>query len=462
MAFTQQFLLDNAGGTHFISVTGSFGIDAAPYAGNSMTIDSNGSIYYPAYYREDTNYPYLPNSGWIGQYSESGVLRWQRSIGGSNAQTSGNSVPNELLYASCLSPDEQYFYVVGQYTRSDENGIIFKYDTSGNVQWKKEIGNSGDDNDFYGAVTDSSGNLYIVGDTNPNSGNGLAHITKLNSSGAIQWQKKLSGSSGHTTFNHIAIDSSDNIYCCGSADSGPGDCLVVKYNTSGSVQWQKRVTRGSNHWESAMSMAVDSSGNVYITGFSNNSANTTDDHPFLAKLNSSGTFQWGRYFGNYNSSQGDSRAEACACDKNGNVYVIGRDKTNNSSRDAIIVKLNSSGTVQWKRSLGMSGVQHIGYSIQIDSRNNVVIGGEFWSASSTGGYGSRDYFLAKLPNDGSKTGTYSLNSGSWVYQSTSMTVGSNSWSTSNAGRTEGNSGFSISNSSLSETSYTHSTSTTII
>ena len=462
MAFTQQFLLDTAGGTHFISVTGSFGQDSAPYAGNSMTIDSNGSIYYPAYYREDTSYPWLPNSGWIGQYSESGVLRWQRSIGGSNAQTSGNSVPSELLYASCLSPDEQYFYVVGHYTRGDENGMIFKYDTSGNVQWKKEIGNSSDDNDFYGAVTDSSGNLYVVGHTDPNSGDGLAHITKLNSSGAIQWQKKLSGSSGHTGFNHIAIDSSNNIYCCGSIDSGPGDCLLVKYNTSGSVQWQKRVTRGSNHWEAAMSMAVDSSGNVYITGFSNNSANT-DDHAFLAKFNSSGSFQWGRYFGNYNSNQGNSRAESCACDKNGNVYVIGRDKTNNSSYwDALIVKLNSSGTVQWKRSLGIQNLQTSGYSIQIDSRNNVVIGGEFWSSAGTGSYGSRDYFLAKLPNDGSKTGTYSLNSGSWVYQSTSMTTGSNSWSTSNAGRTEGNSGFSVSNSSLSEASYTHSSSSKII
>ena len=460
MAFTQQFLLDNAGGTHFISVTGSWGQDSAPYNASCHTVDSNGSIYFPAYYREDTSYPWKPNSGWIGQYSDSGVLRWQRSIGGSDAQVSGGD--QELMFDTCLSPDEQYLYVIGVTSPNDGIGIIFKYDTSGNVQWKKVIGDSGD-NDIYGCVTDSSGNLYLAGDTNPNSGNGVATLTKLNSSGSIQWQKQLSGSSGSTTFRDIAIDSSNNIYVCGSMDAGPGDCILVKYNTSGSVQWQKNVTRGSNHWEGAFSIALDSSSNVYITGYSNNGDNTTDDHPFLAKYNSSGTFQWGRYFGSYNSNQGNSRAESCACDNNGNVYVVGRDDTNNSSYwDAIIVKLNSSGTVQWKRSFGIQNLQTSGYSIQIDSRNNVVIGGMFWSAAGTGSYGSRDYFLAKLPNDGSKTGTYSLNSGSWVYQSTSMTVGSNSWSTSNAGRTQGNSGLSVSNSSLSETSYTHSSSTTII
>ena len=74
MSFTQQFLLDNAGGTHFISVTGSWGQDSAPYNASGHTVDSNGSIYFPAYYREDTSYPWYPMRGWIGQYRESGVL----------------------------------------------------------------------------------------------------------------------------------------------------------------------------------------------------------------------------------------------------------------------------------------------------------------------------------------------------------------------------------------------------
>ena len=136
--------------------------------------------------------------------------------------------------------------MVGHTTPGNGSGIIFKYNTSGSVQWKKQIGDS-DDNDFYGSVTDSSGNLYIAGGYDPNAGQGKANIIKLNSSGVIQWQKFLAGTSG---YRHMAIDSSNNIYVCGTIDGGPADCLVVKYNTSGSVQWQKRVTRGSsNYWE---------------------------------------------------------------------------------------------------------------------------------------------------------------------------------------------------------------------
>ena len=341
------------------------------------------------------------------------------------------------------------------------NGILFKYDTSGSAQWKKSIGDSGD-NVFYGSVTDSSGNLYIAGGYSPNAGQGKANIIKLNSSGVIQWQKFLASTAG---YRHMAIDSSNNIYVCGTIDGGPADCLVVKYNTSGTVQWQKRVTRGSsNHWEGSFSIAVDSSSNVYITGYSNN-ASTTDDQPFLLKMNSSGTFQWARYFGNYGASLGGNTAEACACDQNDNVYVTGRDKTNNSGSyyDAYIVKLNSSGTVQWKRSFGITNLQTNGYSIQTDSRNNVILGGEFWSSAGTGGYGSRDTYIAKLPNDGSKTGTHTFNSGSWVYQSTSMSIGTSSgWSISNAGQSQSNGGYSVANNSLSEASYTHSSSSTII
>ena len=458
MAIIQQFLLDSVG-SHFIAVTGSWGIDAAPYNGNSMSVDTKGRIYFPAYYREDDAYPYLPQSGWIGQYSEFGKLKWQRSIGGSNATTWG--ADNELLFSSCLSPDEQYLYVLGSTSMGSDNGILFKYDTSGSAQWKKQIGDSGD-NDFYGSVTDSSGNVYIAGGYSPNAGQGKANIIKLNSSGVIQWQKFLASTSG---YRHMAIDSSNNIYVCGTIDGGPADCLVVKYNTSGSVQWQKRVTRGSStHYEGSFSIALDSSSNVYITGYSNN-ASTTDDQPFLLKMNSSGVFQWARYFGNYNSNLGGNTAESCACDQNDNVYVTGRDKTNNSGNywDAYIVKLNSSGTVQWKRSFGIQNIQTNGYSIKTDSRNNVILGGDFWSLNDTGGYGSRDYFLARFPTDGTKTGTYSLNSGSWVYQSTTMTVGTSSgWSISNAGQSQSNGGYSAANNSLSETSYTHSSATTVI
>lgn len=451
MAFTQQFLLDTAGGTHFIAVTGSWGHDSAPYDGNSMAVDSNGSIYFPGYYREDTGYPWLPNSGWIGQYSDSGVLRWQRAIGGSDATVWGGG--NELMNDCCLSSDEQYLYVVGYH---DVNtGLIYKYDTSGNIQWKKQFSDS-NTNQIHGCVTDSSGNLYVAG-RHQNTGASVykGFIAKFNSSGAVQWQK-IFGSSSRVNFRHLAIDSSNNIYVTGSIDSGPADNLVVKFNSSGSITWQRRLTRGSsNYWESSGAIAVDLSGNVYITGFSNHDS-STDDQPFLLKLDSDGIFQWARSMGNYAYND---RSETVTCDSEGYVYWGGIENpgTGSSDNNAVIIKFNSSGSEQWKRKLSVSNKNTYCYSVKTDLRNDFVCSGNCWV---DGGYGTTDQWIARFPGDGTKTGTYTLNGDSWVYASSSITVAtSNGWSVTNPAKSLSNISYSVSDSSQSDASYTHSTST---
>lgn len=454
MAFTQQFLFDKSG-KPFINITGSFGMDTAPYDGNSLSLDSNDRIYKVANFREDASPPFLPNNGWLGQYSELGNLNWQRSIGASNAQTYAD--PNELMYDTALSPDEEYVYTTGYTTATYAKAVIFKYDKSGNLQWRKEWGDTSNKQENWACETDSSGNLYIVGGHHYiGTSNYHAYIVKLNSSGVIQWQKLLG--TEIALFRDIAIDSSNNIYVGGSGGS-PGDIYVAKYNTSGTLIWQKNISRGSNYYEACNAIAVDTSGDVYIAGFSND-GNSSSDHPYVLKLNSSGAFQWSRYFGNYNTDE--SRVESVTTDRFNNVYIVGMDKTNNSNRDVLIAKMNSSGTVQWKRSFGINGENLAGYSIKTDSKDNIVVGGDIYITGS-GGYGVRDYFLARLLSDGTKTGTYNLNGGSWVYQSTTLSDGSlTGWTVTNAGNSESNLSYSISNSSLSDASYTHSSATIVI
>ena len=454
MAIIQQFLIDISG-KFFINITGQFGLDSTPFRGSCLTLDSNGRIYFPASYKEDTSYPWKPTNMWLGQYSEQGNLNWQKSIGGSNAQGGSNS-PFEVSTDSAISPDEQYVYFCGTYNSGASSYIrdviIVKYKENGTLEWKKTYGNS--DDQYGNAIKiDSSGNFYICGRWD-NGSTYRGFLTKFNSSATIQWQKQIGG---RTDYEAMDMDSSGNIYIAGSVDSGPADCLVVKYNSSGTVQWQKRITRGSsNYYEGTNAIAVDSSSNVYITGFSNHSS-STDDQPFLMKLNSSGTFQWARKIGNYDD---DDRVNSVACDSDDNVYVTGYDANSNSNRrDALVVKFNSSGTVQWKRVLGVSGAYQRGYSINIDSRNNIVLGGDTY-LDNDGGFGSRDYWLSRFPSDGSKTGTYTLEGKSWVYQSTSINVAnSTGWSVTNAGQSTGTVNYSVGNSSLSDGNYTSSSTT---
>ena len=163
-----------------------------------------------------------------------------------------------------------------------------------------------------GVATDSSGNVYVTGGTkggldgNTSAGNTDLFVVKYNSSGTKQWTKQL-GSSGRDSANGIAIDSSENVYVTGmtfggldwNTSTGANDLFVVKYNSSGTKEWTEQL--GSASTDAANAVATDSSGNVYVTGYTeggldgNTSAGRSD--LFVVKYNSSGTKQWTKQLG---------------------------------------------------------------------------------------------------------------------------------------------------------------------
>ena len=176
-----------------------------------------------------------------------------------------------------------------------------------------------------GVATDSSGNVYVAGNTygnldgNTNTG-WLAGIfedmflVKYDSSGTKQWTKQF-GTEYYDLANAVATDSSGNIYVTGitpvhdildgNTVTDPcwvpepwtcNDMFVVKYDSSGTKQWT--VEFGTDSKDEANGIATDFSGNIYVTGEtvyqmdSNMNAGPEDTSDmFLVKYNSNGTFQ---------------------------------------------------------------------------------------------------------------------------------------------------------------------------
>jgi len=124
---------------------------------------------------------------------------------------------------------------------------------SNTKQWTKQLGTSTWD-EGKDVTTDSSGNIYVTGytggglDGNTNSGSYDIFLVKYNSSGTKQWTKQL-GTSSSDSGNGVTTDSSGNIYVTGDTEGGLDgntslgsyDIFLVKYNSSGTKQWTKQL-----------------------------------------------------------------------------------------------------------------------------------------------------------------------------------------------------------------------------
>ena len=246
-------------------------------------------------------------------------------------------------------------------TTTDDDTITITI-TITDSTWTKQLGTSEDDKG-YGVTTDSSGNIYVTGTTgggldgNTNSGSNDIFLVKYNSSGTIQWTKQL-GTSGYDYGQDVTTDSSDNIYVTGSTggdldgntSSGGNDIFLVKYNSSGTKQWTKQL--GTSSSDGGMGVTTDSSGNIYVTGTTggdlDGNSHSGQEDIFLVKYNSSGTKQWTKQLGTSSNDIG----RGVTTDSSGNIYVTGETRgnldgnTNSGGKDIFLVKYNSDGVKQ--------------------------------------------------------------------------------------------------------------------
>lgn len=195
----------------------------------------------------------------------------------------------------------------------------------------------------------------------------------------------------------IATDSSGNVYVTGMSDSDATsgfnyDYATVKYDSAGVEQWIARYNGPANGDDRAYAIAVDdASGDIYVTGRSDQGGSTGLDM-VTVKYNSSGVQQGAAW--TYDGANFADAAYAIALDSSGNVYVTGRsDKTAHPYSDYVTIKYNSSGTAQWIRNYdGPGGGVDQAYDIGLDSFGNVYVTGWSWSAGVPAGY---DYATVK-------------------------------------------------------------------
>jgi len=408
--------------------------------GNNIAIDSAGNAHIAGFWEQSG---VQVEEAYLYKIDKNGALQWQKQLG-----TSGTAQANSDVFYGIAVDSSGNSYAGGwtyqNYPTDQRNGLLAKYDSSGTLQFQTKVGTTSASNPYFKEIrVDSNNNVYAAGTyTDPTNGDSFATF-KFNSSGTFQSMYNLFTSTGSEDSSSLAIDSSDNFYTTGTQYlpfGGDRYALLSKRNSSGTLQWQTRIIGSSNMF--GYGCAVNASGNIVQVGETNSKA-------LIAYYDSTPTLQWSRTLVGTSTNAFD-----VALDSSNNSYFCGRN--DNSGYQGFIAKYNGSGTIQFQRTISVSSNTIILNSIKLDAKGNIYVCGTI--------EGSPTYFafVAKLPNDGSLTGTYTVGSLSITYAASSLTDASVSTTQSTPTLTDGTPSISQATPTLTDASSTFTYATTTI
>jgi hypothetical protein len=340
------------------------------------------------------------------------------------------------------------------------DAFVAKLDAAGSaLVYSTYLGGSGSDWG-YGIAVDSSGNAYVTGFTDSANfptasplqatfgGQQDAFVGKLNAAGsALVYSTYLGG--GSLDYGHgIAVDSSGNAYVTGwtysvnfptasplqATNGGGNDAFVSKLNPAGSALVYSTYLGGSgSDW--GYGIAVNSSGNAYVTGETSGGFPTVNPlqagaggDAFVSKLNAAGS---ALVYSTCLGGSGTDYGNGIAVDSSGNAYVTGRTSstdfptanpvqaTNGGGYDAFVAKLNAAGSaLAYSTYLGGSGGDN-GYGIAVDSSGSAYVTGSTGSSNfptASPLQASNSAFVAKIAEPGANC-VYSISPASQSFSS---------------------------------------------
>lgn len=276
-----------------------------------------------------------------------------------------------------------------------------------------------------GYIIGASSDSNISGDKTENSRGGLDYwILKLDASGNILWQKTYGGA--QPEFDNYVVETTDGGYFVGGySDSdisgdktvptkGQRDFWALKLDSSGAIVWQKSI--GGNLIDRPQAAFQTAEGNFIMGGFSNSSISGDKTEAsrggnsdiWLVKLDASGTVLWDKTYGGQRSDVLRDIIEL----SDGNFLVggysnsdISGDKTENSygGTDYWVLKLDSGGNQLWQKTIGGVLDDYVRDVKELNDGNYIIAG---YSNSFGGGnhggntQGGFDYWLVKLDVSG--------------------------------------------------------------
>lgn len=329
------------------------------------------------------NYTYLDYT--TIKYDRYGNRKWVRRYNGPknyNDEAAAIAVDrdgNVYVTGTSMGLDSGYDYAT------------VKYDTNGKRQWVRRYNGPQNKNDKAVALAvDGSGNVYVTGRVDGQEAYSHFGTIKYDTNGKRQWVRHYKGPWNAKTPIGIALDGIGNVYVAGAADPGTFDYVTIKYDGDGDLKWERHYNGPGGLYDMPTAMAVDRSGNVYVTGGSMGSGDYGKLDYATVKYDTEGNEKWVR---RYNGPRNEAdTGKAIAVDSAGNVYVTGEAEGIYSSLDYTTIKYDPDGNRQWiKRLQGPRDAYDTPTAIGVDSAGNVYVTGQAEGSSGHSSYGTVKY-----------------------------------------------------------------------
>jgi hypothetical protein len=338
----------------------------------------------------------LDDSGDIGiiKLNSSGAIMWQRAYGRRHIE--------DYPYGG-IQETSDGGYIVAGFTMASNYGThifwILKLNSSGDYEWQKTYGGE-HDMDFPYSIQETTDGGYVVAGTTYSFAVGECDywILKLTEYGDIEWQRTYGGS-GYDRAIHIQQTTDGGYVVAGVAESfragsgykWRGDYWILKLTENGDIEWQK--TYGGGDFDRANSIHQTADGGYIISGRTGHWPARKSDF-WILKLSSSGDIEWQRAYG-YGGATWETAGPIIPTSDGG--YIIGGSTEPYGDREQVglILKLTSNGDIKWQRTYGQTGSDDGTFNIQETSDGRYIVLGDMLFTS-----GNHDLMILKLSRDG--------------------------------------------------------------
>lgn len=377
-----------------------YGNGATTYeAPQGLTTDASGNTYLIGY---GGGYPVGPTTKmFLAKIDPKGRKLWQKYYQNGSYEAYGT----EVNYGA-----DGYLYVSANSIQTAGYTVVMKLNTDGGIIWQRTVG---DGTNSYTTFHTKSSTVDPFGNTTTivrGSSAGLYTSARFNNTGDVfssNFFKPAHASNGY--FDHVLIDgSSQNVYYAGDfASTGSfteAFGIISKTSETGSHLWSMYYNNSSDRYSSVVNMWADT---TYVYTVSYTSPDSSSGlYAVVTKFNgSNGSVVWSRAIAN-------AFFRSLVVSASGNVYVYGENRSDGGN--LFVAKWNSSGTFQWQRTLTNVSPFYAPV-MRVDSSENLYMSVGYYK--NPAGANEACIGAVKLPGDGSLIGTH----GEFTYYASTLT-----------------------------------------